>query len=388
MSLGRLVLRQMMSHPIRSALTIGAVTVATFLFCFLFSILTSLSAAVKASATNRILVTSAVSLFQVLPRTYQSTLAGFEGVESVCRFSWFGGVYRDESGFFAQFAAEPEVLVGQYPELILPEEEKQAWYQDRKGAIIGIGLSEKYGWRVGDQIPLIGTIYPKVDGSEWTFNVSGVYRSKSANLDEVSMYFHAEYLEEAQEQGEALGPSGPGLFIVRVADGYVGEEVSARIDAYYDAGPQRTRTQTEAAFQAGFLSMLGNLPTFLGMIVGAILVAIFFGVINTMTLAARERTRSVGILKAVGFRDRVPARLYLFEALTLVGIGAVGGIALALATQVPFRRVMGAQVPMYEVSPDTVVQACLLGVVISFVAGLVPALGAARLKPVEALRRV
>jgi putative ABC transport system permease protein len=387
-SLGRLVRRQILSHPLRASLTVLAVTVALFLFCFLQSILSSLDAAVKASATNRILVTSAVSLFQVLPRAYQRAIAQMEGVQSVNRFTWFGGIYRDESGFFAQFATEPELLMRQYPEVVLSDEEKRAWYADRKGAVIGVALVEKWGWKVGDEVPLIGTIYPKADGSEWSFTIRGVYRSTSANVDEQSMYFHADYLEEAQETGESLGPRGPGLFIVRIADGFTGDEVSARIDAYYEGGPQRTRTQTEAAFQASFLSMLGNLPTFLGMIVGAILVAILFGVINTMTLAARERVRSVGILKSLGFPDGVPAQLYLFEALILVGVGAAGGVLLAVLTQVPFRRVMGTQVPMYAVRADTVVQAVLLTVAIALLAGGIPALAARRLRPVQALRRL
>ncbi len=297
MSLGRLVWRQLWSHPVRSLLTVLAISVAMFLFCFLQSILTSLDAAVTASASNRIITQSAVSLFQVLPRSYRGTLESIDGVESVGPFTWFGGLYKDSSGFFAQFGADPETLLRQYPEVMLPEDQVQAFLDDRRGCVIGVALAEKYGWGVGDSVPLLGTIYPKIDESEWTFEVKGIYRSAKANVDEQTLYFHHEYLEETLDRGECYGPIGTGVFIVRVADDARGEDVAQRIDAYFDGGPQRTRTQTEAAFQADFIKMLGNLPTFLGMIVGAVLVAILFGVVNTMTIAARERTRTVGILE-------------------------------------------------------------------------------------------
>jgi putative ABC transport system permease protein len=388
MNLGRLVRRHLLSHPVRSVLTVLAIAVAMFLFCFLRSILTSLNAAVTASATNRVITASAVSLFQVLPRSYRGALENVEGVASVCPFTWFGGLYQDESGFFAQFGVDADTLLRQYPEVVLPEEEKQAFLEDRRGCLIGVGLANKYGWAVGDDVPLLGTIYAKVDGSEWTFTVRGVYRSTRPNVDEQTMYFHHEYLDEVLERGECYGPEGVGVFIVKVDPGVGGEVVAGRIDAYYDGGPQRTRTQTEAAFQADFIKMLGNLPTFLGMIVGAVLVAILFGVVNTMTIAARERTRSIGILKSLGFPDVVPARLYASEAVLLVGAGTALGLAAALLLEAPTRRALGTQVPMYAVSPDTLVQAVAIGLVIAIVAAAVPALRARRLRPVDALRMV
>lgn len=386
MTLRRLVWRQLWSHPIRAVLTILAVGVAMFLFSFLRSILTSLDAAVTASATNRIITASAVSLFQVLPKTYRETLQGLEGVESVCPFSWFGGIYQDASGFFAQFAVDAETILRQYPEVVLSDEQRRAFLEDRRGAIVGIGLAQKYGWSVGDTVPLLGSIYPKVDESAWEFLIRGIYRSTRANVDEQTMYFHHEYLDEVLERGDSYGPKGTGVFVVRLEDGHTGEEVASRIDAWFDGGPQRTRTQTEAAFQADFVKMLGNLPTFLGMIVGAVLFASLFGVVNTMTIAARERTRSVGILKSLGFPDVVPARLYAFEGVLLVGLGTTLGVGLALVTENAVRRVLGTQIPMYAVALDTIVEAAVIALVVALFAGGVPALQARRLRPVDALR--
>ena len=386
MNLARLARRQAFSHPVRTMLTVAAVAVAMFLFCFLRSIVTSLDAAVTQSASNRIVVGSAVSLFQSLPTSYMPTIDEIDGVDSVCRFTWFGGRYQTESNFFAQFGTDPDVFLGQYPELQMPEEQKAAWIGDRKGAIIGVALAEKFGFEIGDQVPLIGTIYPRVDGEEWLFTIHGIYRSTKANVDEQTMYFHHVYLDESVDGGECFGPVGTGVYIVRVAGGARGEDVAQRIDAYFDGGPQRTRTQTEAAFQADFIKMLGNLPTFLGMIVGAVLVAILFGVVNTMTIAARERTRTVGILKSLGFPDVVPSRLYAFESVLLVGLGTALGIGLALFAEDATRDFLGSQIPSYEVATDTLVQAALIGLAIALLAGLVPGWRAKRLSPVDALR--
>ena len=387
MSLGLLVRRLAVSHPVRSLLTVGGVVVAMFLFCLLRSIVTSLDAAVKASASNRIITGSAVSLFQSLPISYKEAISGVDGVESVCSFTWFGGLYQSQENFFAQFGTDPKTLLEQYPEVKIPDEQREAWFEDRRGAIIGIALADRFGWKVGDQVPLIGTIYPRVDGSEWTFTIRGIYRSTKANVDEVTMYFHWSYMDEVLERGDANGPRGTSVYIVKLSDGFTGEQVAQAIDRYYDGGPQRTRTQTEAAFQASFVNMLGNLPTFLGMIGGAVLAAIIFGIVNTMLIAARERTRSTGILKALGFPSQVPARLYILEATTLSLVGGVIGVGLALMTQDVFRKVFGTQVPVYAVANETVVQAGLLCLALGIVGGAIPAWRATRLSAAEALRR-
>ena len=193
--------------------------------------------------------------------------------------------------------------------------------------------------------------------------------------------------EQALERGESRGPRGTSVYVIRIADGHRGPDVSAAIDRYYDGGPQRTRTQSEAAFQADFVNMLGNLPTFLSMIGAAVLVAILFGIVNTMTIAARERFRVMGILKSLGFPSRVPARLYLLESTVFVGLGGAVGMGLAWLTQPLVRGVFGTQIPMYRVEPQTYLLAVLICLGIGFVGGAVPGLQAARMRAVEALRR-
>ncbi len=387
-TLRRLVRRSLVSHPVRAGLTVSAVGVGIFLYCFLTSIVGSLDAAVKAVAGNRIVVGSAVSLFQSLPTTarYLDGIREMPGVAALTRFTWFGGVYPDENAPAPQFGVDPEQLLSNYPEVQIPPEQAKAWFDDRKGCVIGRLLAERKGLKVGDQVVLRGTIYPRVDGAPWTFNVRGIYSSTKANVDEVTLHFHWSYLDQTLEAGECYGPRGTSVYLVRLSEGWRGEDVAAAIDRMYEKGPQRTRTQTEAAFQASWISMLGNLPTFLGMIGGAVVVALLFGVINTMTLAARERVRTMGILKALGFEDRVPVRLYLLEALLLVGLGGGLGIALAWGLQEQFQGAFAQFIPQYFVSADTMVTAALICLSIATLAGLIPAVRAARLKAVEALR--
>ena len=387
MNLARLVRRNLLDHPVRSVLTVGAITVAMFLFCFVRSIVTSLDAAVNAAATNRVIVASAVSLFQSLPTPYLEKIKSIDGVEESCNFTWFGGRYKKPENFFAQFGTDPKELLDLYPEIDMPDEQKAAWLEDKQGAIVGIGLAEKWGWKVGDTVPIIGTIYPMVDGTQWSFNVHGIYRSRTALVDEQTMYFHWSYLDKMLERGDAMGPRGSSVYVVRVKDGYDPSEVSSTIDDFYDGGPQRTRTQAEAAFQASFVGMLGNLPVFLGTIAGAVLIAILFGVVNTMTMAARQRTRSMGILKSLGFSSRIPARLYLMESIALALIGGGVGIGLALLSEIPIRRQFGTQIPMFEIANETILLAIGVCVLIGLLGGLVPAWVASRLSASEALRR-
>jgi putative ABC transport system permease protein len=206
-------------------------------------------------------------------------------------------------------------------------------------------------------------------------------------VDEMTMYFHWEYLDDTLERGDCWGPRGTSVYVMRLLEGFRGPDVSAAIDRYYDGGPQRTRTQSEAAFQADFVNMLGNLPTFLMMIGAAVLVAILFGIVNTMTIAARERFRATGILKSLGFRNAVPARLFLMESAALVGIGGVLGMGLARLTEPGMRLLFGTQIPMYRVDGRTYLFAVLLCLVIGLVGGAAPALQAMRMRAIEALRR-
>jgi putative ABC transport system permease protein len=204
------------------------------------------------------------------------------------------------------------------------------------------------------------------------------------------MFFHWDYLKEMRrrirEEGYDIGEQDVGVYMTKVAEGYDAETVIASIDALFENGPQRTATQTEAAFQAQFASMLGNLPTFLGLIGGAVLFAIFFSVLNTAGMAGRERTRDVGILKALGFRDGLAAGMLLVESMMVVGLGGVIGVLLGWSSAPYFRDKVAVFMPNYLVESSTLLLGFGTALLIGFVGGLVPALRLARLRTVDTLR--
>jgi putative ABC transport system permease protein len=377
MTVGRLVARNLMRHPIRVALTLLFSLLALFLFAFLRSIVTTLDSAVSGAATDRVAVQSATSLYVALPIAYREKIAAIPGVESVQPWTWFGGLYRDRSGFFAQFGCDLEVLLHQYPEIEIVAGDRDALLHDRngKGCLIGRGLANKWGWKVGDTVPLMGTIYALEKNQAWEFTVQAIYASHRPNIDEKTMFFHWDHLFETAKTLRAYSGKGQlvSVYMVKVTKGTPPEEVIDAIDDKFSGGPQKTRTMTEAQFQAQFVSMLGSVPTLLSWIGGAVMFAILFSVVNTMGIAARERARDVGILKALGFRDAVPGRLLLLESMAVVGTGGLLGLGLAFLSVPMFRDLFGMNLPNYHVRPETAVVGAAIALAIGFLGGILPA---------------
>lgn len=395
-----LVRRHLVTHWVRTLLTGAAMVVALYLYCLLISLVTTLDAVVTESASDRLVTQSAVSLFVQLPLDYQPKIAALPGVEEATKFQWFGGQYQDPGNFLAQFGVDHEVFFDMYRKEIEivegpggvtgPDARRavlEALRGERRGMVIGRGLERDFGWHVGDTIPLIGTIWRHDDGRAWEFLVVGIYEPLKSNMDDRTMWFRFDYLEEAIRAGGVSGPPvSSGVYMVNVADGHDPSQVIADIDALFANGPQVTMTTTEAAFQATFVAMMGNVPLFVGTIGGAVAFAVFFSVINTMLMSARQRTHEIGILKALGFRDGALARLMLGESLALALLGGTLGVGLALATQEPLRRMLGPYWPQFAVEPGTALAGLAISLAIGLVAGIAPALVAARMRPSDALR--
>ncbi|UCF68043.1 MAG: ABC transporter permease [Acidobacteriota bacterium] len=397
-----LIRKHMVAHWLRTGLTVVAMTVAIFLLCFLVSIVATLDRVVRESSGQRLVVQSAVSLFVDLPRDYQAKIDSVPGVESVTKFQWFGGYFREPRNFFAQFAVDHNFVFDMYardfqvievagsPKPLDPEQSPQrareAMAADRRAAIIGEGLVRDFGWSVGDTVPVTGTIFQKRDNSAWEFNIVGIYRPLKGNFDDRSMLFRYDYLAEMLDSGQATGPRGVGTYAVNIAEGASAARAIDGIDALFANGPQATRTTSEAAFQAGFVSMLGNLPMFVGTIGGAVVFAVFFSVVNTMLMAGRQRFHESGILKALGFSSSALARVIVAESLLLALLGGLGGIALALGSENGVRAAIGVFLPSYMVLPETIMLSAGVSLAIGLVAGLAPAMTVARLEATEALR--
>jgi putative ABC transport system permease protein len=290
------------------------------------------------------------------------------------------------SNFFGQFAVDHANLFDVYPELEVDPETRRIFEERRDACIVGEQLVRQYGWKRGDRIPLLGALFPHPDGDDvaWQFELAGTYRSDSAAIDNRTMFFRWDYFQETQEA--AGGDIEVGVLVLKVAPGADVERIMAEVDTMYENGPQKVRTTTEKEFQRQFVSMVGNIPMFVGWIGGGVLIAILLACVNTMLMAARQQTHDVGILKALGFTDGAAFRVMLLQALVLCGIGGALGIALALGIQPMLIAVLSTFFPGYAILPTTLALAAAVTLVLGLVSGLVPALRSSRLRCVEALR--
>jgi len=332
------------------------------------------------------MVQSAVSLFVGLPISYQQKIAAVEGVDGISKWQWFGGVYKDPSNFFGQFAVDDANLFEVYPEIEVSPEGQKRFHERRNACIVGAQLVEQFGWKVGDTIPLIGALFPHPDGQDvaWEFELAGVYRSRSAAVDSRTMFFHWDYFQEMREKaGEEIEV---GVIVLKVAPGADVSRMMGEVDALFENGPQRVQTTTEKEFQRQFVSMVGNIPMFVGWIGGGVLVAILLACINTMLMAARQQTHDVGILKALGFTDATAFRIMLSQSMTLCALGGASGIALALLMQPVLVAVLGTFFPGYAITGTTLGLAGAVTLALGLIAGIVPAVRSSRLVTVDALR--
>ncbi len=387
MSSFRLVRRYLGKHKVRSGLTIASLVVALFLLCMLRSLVVALDAGVRGAKRDRLVVQSAVSLFVDLPQSYQAKIAAVEGVQTLCKWQWFGGRYGDEDAFFAQFAVDMDQLNDLYPEVSLVEGSWADVAADRRGCLVGRSLAKQFDWKVGQTVPLLATIFPAPDGGAWEFTVRAIYEPTSSAVDGNTMFFHWNYFEETVKASFGEAP-GTGTYFLRTAPDADQVAIAASVEQLFENGPQRVSCSTEAEFQAQFVSMVGNVPFFVSAIGGGVLIAIVLACINTMLMAFREQLHDAGILKAVGFTDGSVAGMMLTQSLLLCGIGGFGGIALAKLSEPGLRAALGSMFPGYEVTSETLLLATGLTLAIGLVAGVMPALRARALRVVEALRSV
>lgn len=382
----KLVWRNLLAHPIRSILTSASVCIAILLLCLLRSIVTTLDAGIEAASATRLFVMSSVSLFVDLPTWYQQRIEKVEGVESVGKWQWFGGVYKDQENFFAQFAVDPDRLFEMYPELQIDDDAKQRFLRTRNGCIIGRQLAndEKFGWKIADKVPLIGALFPHPDGGAWEFEVCGVYTSKSPNFDDRTMFFQWEYFEETLR---ATGQEpGVGVFAFRAEPGANVERIMGEVHAMFENGPMAVRCAPESEFTRMFISMMGDIPMLLTWIGTGVFVALLLGCINTMLMAGREQVRDIGIYKALGFDDGAAFRVLVAQSLVLCSIGGAAGIALTLAMQPAIANAIASMFPVFIIADSTLILAVVLIAFLGLFAGVVPAWRASKLKPIEALR--
>jgi len=381
-----LVFRNLMKHPVRTLLTMGSLAVALFLLCFLRSLVTTLEAGVDAADSRRLWVQSAVSLFVDLPAAYEPKIAGVDGVNRVCRWQYFGGFYKERSNYFAQFAVNPDTLFDMWPEMEIIDGSRDLFLETKTGCLIGEGIAQQFGWSVGDTVPITGALFPRPAGEAWEFKVGGIYRPKKASLDNRTLFFQWDYFAQSQEAITGEAPN-VGVYVIEAQEGADITSIMAGVDRLFENGPQRVQTTTEAEFSRQFVSMLGNVPRLVMFIGTGVFLAILLACVNTMLLAAREQSRDVGILKALGFNDASMFRLMLAQSLIMCCVGGGAGILLALMSESAFYDALSANLGGFFIEPATVLYGLIAMAVVGVLAGIVPARAARSLKAVDAIRR-
>jgi putative ABC transport system permease protein len=372
-----LILRNALRNKRRSILTILSIVVSLFLFCTIRTVLTSFDASLQAADAARLIVRRSTSLTFFLPLSYRDRLAQIRGVEAVSWGIWFGGIYIDERHFFSQFAVDPQSYLPIYSEFVIPQDEQEAFLRERTACIVGEKLAQKYGFKIGDHIPLRGTIFP----GNYDFTVRGIAHPKTKELDTNFLLFSWEYLNQRFGNFNSVG-----WYVAKLTDPSMAGEVSRAIDATFANSAAETKTETEKAFQLGFITMLGNIRTVIYAVGTAIVIAIMLVSMNTMMMAARERTREIAVMKAVGFNDHTVLALVLAESLLIALAGGLLGTGLARIVFGATDFTAGGFFPGFYVTWGTVFRALGIAAVLGLLSGAIPAMNASRLKVIDALR--
>ena len=380
----RLLLKNAFRHKLRTGLTVVGLVVAICAFGLLRTIVDAWYAGVNSSSSTRLITRSNISLTFALPLNYAQRLKGVDGVREVSWANWFGGVYVTERNFFPQFAIEPATYLALYPEYRLSDAERLAFVHDRQGAIVGRKLADKFGWKLGDQIPLRGTIYP----GTWTFTLRGIWDGAQASTDESQLLFHWALLNESLRQRMGRRADMVGVYVLGISDPNNAALVSQRVDAMFSNSVAETLTETEAAFQLGFVSMSEAILVAVQAVSLIIVLIIMAVMANTMSMTARERLAEYATLKALGFSPGFVVRLLLGESLLIALIGGLAGLALTLPLAAAFRSAVGTLFPVFQVSTLTMVLQLAAALGVGAVAAAWPAWRMSRIDIVAGLRHV
>jgi putative ABC transport system permease protein len=379
-----LVLRNAFRHKLRTILTIVGIVVAIAAFGMLRTIVDAWYAGAEASSAARLVTRNAISLVFPLPLNYAQKIRQLPGVTNVAWANWFCGVYITERNFFPQFAIDARTFLELYPEYRLPDAELKAFLADRTGAVAGRKLADQYGWKVGDAIPLRGTIFP----GTWTFTLRGVYEGAEKSTDQSQFFFHWSYLNERVKQRFARGADQIGFYVVAVRDPERAAEISAAIDATFKNSLAETLTETEKAFQLGFVAMTEAILLAIQAVSFVVIVIIMAVMANTMAMTARERYGEYATMKALGFGNAYVAALIFAESVGIALCGGLLGVAVTFPLANAFGEAMGTLFPVFFVSEQTVRMQLGAAALIGIVAAAIPAWRAARVRIVDGLRAV
>jgi putative ABC transport system permease protein len=378
-----LVWSNLKRKKMRTSLTLLSIMVAFMLFGYLAAIKQGFSQGIDVAGADRLIVRHKISIIQLLPEAYESRMEQIDGVEDAVHQTWFGGIYQKPSNFFAQMPVKPDEYLGMYPELLLSDDEREAWLSTRNGAIAGRTIADRFGWKVGDRIPINATVWTRKGGERtWEFDLVGIYEGAEKGTDTSQFLFRYDFFEESRQ----FGNGQVGWYTVRIEDPDRAAETAARIDAEFANSPYETKAEPEGAFLQGFANQIGDI----GFIMMSIVAAVFFTILlvtgNTMAYAVRERTNELAVLKAIGFSDGGVLALVLAESFVMTALGGATGLGFAwmlVSTGDP----TGGSLPIFYLPASDLLMGLVLIGLMALLAGILPALQAQRLQIADALRR-
>ncbi|HEX9829507.1 MAG TPA: FtsX-like permease family protein [Bacteroidota bacterium] len=381
----KLVFKNTLRHKLRTSLTILGIAIAVVAFGFLRTVVTAWYAGVEASSPNRMITRNAVSFIFPLPLAYRERIAQIPGVETVSFMNWFQGVYIDKSQFFARMAVEMETALKTYPEFLVPDDQKEILMRERNSCIVGADLAKQYGFEIGDVIPIEGDIYP----GKWEFVVRAIYQPRDKTVDGTQMWFHWQYLDERMRQ-EMPGRAGEvGWYLIRISNPADAARISEQLDEMFKNSRAETKTETEAAFQQGFIAGTGLIIQLLNFLSFVIIGIIMLVLGNTMIMSARERTKEYAVLKTIGFSGGRLVTLIAGESMIISILGAALGLLLTLPLVEMFSLfVPKSWFPIFYVEPITYVLAGTSALLVGIVAALFPIQRAVKTSIVDGLRFV
>lgn len=378
-----LIFANLFRKKMRLVLTIGSFAVALFLFAFLAVVKGAFNRGADIAGADRLIIINRISIINPLPLSYRDQILRIPGVKAITHNNWFGGVYQEEKNFFPQFAIDPENQRLVLPELVVPEDQWQTFLKDREGCIAGARTARRFGWKIGDRIPIKNVGYGLT--GTWEFNLDGIYHSEKAGGDESQFWFQWDRFEEGVPESFK---GNVGWYVLKLDNPDDAVRISKTIDAMFANSPYETKTETESAFATGWVKQFGNIQ-FLILTIG---VVVFFTLLlvtgNTMAISVRERFGELAVLKAIGFSDRLVLFFVLGESLIIALVGGLLGLGLAMLAVPALGNALAGLLPSLVLSPQILSMGLLTAILVGVAGGILPGIGAMRMQVVAALRRV
>ncbi len=381
-----LVRKNLFRRKLRAALMIVSILIAFMIFGVLAGFYRAFTAGEDRAAADRLITVNKINFTQPMPMAYFNRVRAVDGVRQVTHANWFGGYYQDPKNFLMTLAIEPATYFDMYrSELDIPLEQLQAFISDRSSAVIGESMARKWGWKVGDRVPVASNIFTqRSNGSHtWDFTIAGIVKGKAEQVSTDFLLFQYAYFDETR----TFGKDTIGWLILQTNSPENNDRVAKTIDAMFANSIAETSTDTEKAFGKAFAAQFGNIALIVFLVVGAAFVTILMIVGNTMALSIRERTREIGVLKTLGFSGPRILRMVLGESVLLALLGGLPGLAIAALITIALRASLANIAPAFAVSPVIALEGIALMIALGLFTGVIPALNAMRLKIATALGR-